>query len=49
MKIKKTKLKGVYLINPKRINDGRGYFKEIYNFKKLNFIKLQKFQENRVF
>lgn len=31
MNIKETKLKGCYIIDPKVINDGRGYFMESYN------------------
>ena len=47
MKIEKTKLKDVFLISPNKIKDKRGYFQEIYNSKKLDFLRLKKFvQEN---
>lgn len=36
MKIKSTKIAGVYLIYPNYIKDKRGFFVEIYNLKKIN-------------
>lgn len=47
MEIKKSKLKGVFLIFPKKIKDQRGYFMEIYNLKKITNNNSVKFvQEN---
>jgi dTDP-4-dehydrorhamnose 3,5-epimerase len=50
MKIKKTKIKGLFLIKPKIFNDQRGYFLESFNqklFYELSNVKTNFVQDNQ--